>query len=132
MTLNLATAIVVPNVPKIRVMDAYIDDNGVALVRLEARGTGSPGKLYGIYTCSIVNGDGTPATASTGLQVAAVSVSYQDAIRAAPRLQIPNGATNIGNVLDGSGNRAAKMRAIETLGIADGWLVQPGFAGTVS
>jgi hypothetical protein len=132
MTLNLTTAIAVQNVPKLRVMDAYIDDNGVAIVRVEARGVGAPGKLYGNYVLSIVNGDGTPATASTGLQLAAVSVTYQDAIRLAPQLQIPSGATHIGDVLDGSGSRAVKMRAVETLGITDGWLVQPGFAGTVS
>lgn len=131
MTLNLTTAVAVQNVPKLRVMDAYIDDNGTAIVRVEARGVGSPGKLYGIYTCYIVDSDGTPATASMGLMLAAVSVTYQDAFKVAPQLPIPLGATHIGAVLDGAGSRANKLKAIENLGLTDGWFVQPGLAGTV-
>jgi|GEM_PF-7083277 len=134
MTIALTTPIAVPNVSKVHVTQCDTDDvNQVAVVRVNVMGAG--GRVYGEYIVYVANGDaGNPpdlSKASTGLGINGASQSYSDAFQPVKSINIVGGYDRVAAIMDGAGNRAAKMRALETLGLADGWLAA-GLAGAVS
>ena len=123
MTVALTTPIQIPNITRIHVLRCDADDtNQMAVMSIEARSTS--GLLLGSATVQVGNGP------SVELDRNPVPIGTMDNF-VQTRITIVGAYDRVAAVLDGSGNRAAKLRALETLGLADGWLGS-GLAGTVS
>lgn len=131
--ITFTTPIPVPNIPRGGVLDVKFDeDNNVASVSFAARSPAGPNKVYEVYTIAVVDGDGTPAHKSQRLNVNGTSVTYRDLLVLETQIEIPNGFTNLRNAWFGAGaGRAARQRAAETQGLADGWLAA-ALGGVVS
>lgn len=127
MAITLTSNLPLPPVSRLRVVNVQIDDaNAIATVTVQAGGAG--GRLYNQYSITVVD---APA-AGIGLQVNASPATFDDLITVVQQLVVANGFTALEAAYRGAASRAAAFRAVEQRLLTDGWLVQPGLAGTVS
>ncbi|MFL5381304.1 MAG: hypothetical protein ACJ8GN_02135 [Longimicrobiaceae bacterium] len=136
--IGLTVNISIFNLTRVGVVDVdFREDDGVALVKLEARcstANGGDNFRYGTFTIAVVDGLGTPATASQKVvRNATPNINiYTEAIAVVSQVNIPSGFTNLKNAWFGAANnKAARRAAAETRGLADGW-IDASLAGAVS
>lgn len=124
--ISLTTNIAIFNLTRVGVLDVdFREDDGTAVVTLEAKcSTGNGDFRYSKYQVVVVDGLGTPATASQKIaRNGAPANIYSDAISLISQVNIPAGFTNLRNAWYGAANtKAARRAAAETQGLAAGWI----------
>lgn len=135
MTIALTNNVAVRNIAKVRVT-RFVDDDGQghAVVFLRATQSGAGGADGAEF--AVVLDDVNPCTVA---MANAQPIGINDAIVPGAPTAFANAATAARNAYAGAGGRAAAYRALETLGIATGWIssaptaaAPTGFAGVVS
>lgn len=135
MTIALTTNAAIRNIAKLRVT-RFLDDDGQgrAVVFLRATQSGAGGADGNEFPVTL--DDAAPCTVA---MANAQPIGINDVIVPGAPTVIAGAATAARNAYAGAGGRAAAYRALETLGLAAGWISQTataaaptGFAGVVS
>ncbi len=127
MTIDCTTAITIGQIQKIKCL--YVDwkdeELEKAIVHLAAIGGG--GKRYPNpsvdFALLIQNGNGTADKKSHKLKVITTPSGFDNAIVVVGEVEIVNGFTNLVTAFRAAANNlGAQRRAVETVGLADGWI----------
>lgn len=130
--ITLTAAISIPNVTRVEVLSVDFDeDNSVATVRIVARSPPGPNLVSPVVNIAVQNGAATAVTASQKVARAAAPAGLEFALVVVPQVNIPNGFANLLAAWFGAANKAARRRAAETQGLADGW-IDASLAGAVA
>jgi hypothetical protein len=123
--ITLTTPVAIPNATRLEVADVQFDeDQSIATVTLRLRtppATDLPGPAIVLY---IADGAGTPQTASMKIARAGSPSGIHNAATVVTQVNIVNGFTSLRTAWYAASpsTKAARRRAAETQGLADGWI----------
>lgn len=129
--ITLTTPVAIPNGTRVEVTDVQFDeDNNTATVKvraLTAPVTDRKGRALELF---IVDGLGTPETASRKVARGPTPSGLDDALVVLTQVNVPLGFTHLRDAWYAASGKAARRRAAETTGLADGW-IDASLAGSV-